>query len=499
MEFTTVQKLDKRKIADLLVIPFWKGSKGVEWAVKPDKTLAALIAPFLEIGDFKAKEGEVFCLYLNELPEKRLCLLGLGQKDKISTESLRKSYGSLTKYLLSKKLLELNLIIPHIPLLKHEELLTGMTEGLLLPNYVFDKLKHLTLKDADKITPLKKIALIEASHDDLAFVKRVQIVCESVYYARDLINDNADAVTPQYLAKCAQDIAKEQSHVKATIFDKARIEKEKLNLLLAVNRGSHLDPVFIILEYKGNPKSKEHLVLVGKGITYDTGGLNLKPTGFMETMKCDMSGAAACLAALQAAAQLHLKVNFTVVIPTTENGIDAKSFKPGDVYDSYAGITVEMTNSDAEGRLVLADGLAYAVRNLKPTVLMDIATLTGAIDIALGPEASGLMSTDDKLANALIKAGDSTFERVWRMPLYDDYKERLKSDIADFKSWNGRPGGSCVAATFLRQFVDEKIPWAHLDIAATAYVNEARKYIPKYATGVGVRLVLKYLEEMAGK
>ncbi len=322
------------------------------------------------------------------------------------------------------------------------------------------------------------------------------VISEGVYYARDLINSNADEVTPQYFANCARTIAKDYSHVKATILDKAHIQKEGLHLLMAVNRGSNLDPAFIILQYKGDPKSKEHVVMVGKGITYDTGGLNLKPTGSMETMKCDMSGAAACLGAILAVARLKMKVNFSIVIPSTENGIDANSFKPGDVYKSYAGKTVEMTNSDAEGRLVLADALAYAIKKMEPTQLIDIATLTGAIEVALGSEASGLMSTDDKLAEALMKAGETTFERLWRMPLYDEYKERLKSDIADLKSWNGRGAGANVAATFLRAFVDEKIPWAHIDIAGTAFLQEAKKYQPKYAIGVGVRLMLEYLESL---
>lgn len=494
MEFIAIANMDHRKKADALIIPFWKGSKGVEWAINADKALASLISPYLEIGDFKAKEGEVLCLYVNELPEKRLFLLGLGQKDKISTEILRRCYGGLTKTALSKKLTSFNIPIPHIKPFNREDLITGISEGLLLPNYVFDALKSEPAEESEKVSPIKKVSLIDASHDDLKIAQKTLVICQGVYFARDLINGNADDITPQYLVKCAQKIAKEHAHIKATIFDKARIEKEKLKLLLAVNRGSDHDPAFIILEYKGNPKSKEHVVLVGKGVTYDTGGLNLKPTGSMETMKCDMSGAAVCLGAIQSVAQLKLPVNFTIVIPTTENGIDAKSFKPGDVYQSYAGKTVEMTNSDAEGRLILADALAYAVKNLKPTALIDIATLTGAIDIALGPEATGLMSTDDKLAKSLIKAGDATYERVWRMPLYEEYKDKLKSDIADLKSWNGRPGGSCVAATFLRAFVDEKIPWAHLDIASTAYLSEPKKYIPKYGTGTGIRLIIKFLE-----
>lgn len=496
MEFSFSIQIEKRKKADLIAIPFWKVKRGLGWGVSSSSLFSSSVDVLLKSGDFKGKEGEVFYQYDDAIPEKRIILLGLGPKEKISMESLRRSYGCLTRFCLSRKFASLNLMIPHIEELNRGDLLSSIADGVLLPNYIFDQYKPVASGEGEKTLPLQKICWIGASQKDLDLLNKKLIISEGVYYARDLINGNADDVTPQYLSKCAQKIAKDHSHVKATLFDKARIQKEGLHLLLSVNRGSHLEPAFIILEYKGNPKSKEHVVMVGKGITYDTGGLNLKPTGGMETMKCDMSGAAACLGAMLAVARLKLKVNFSIVIPSTENGIDAMSFKPGDVYTSYAGKTVEMTNSDAEGRLVLADGLAYAAKRLNPTQLIDIATLTGAIDVALGSEASGLMSTNDKLANGLIKAGEATYERLWRMPLYEEYKERLKSEIADLKSWNGRGAGANVAATFLRAFVDEKIPWAHIDIAGTAYLPEAKKYQPKYGIGVGVRLMLEYLENL---
>lgn len=496
MEITAAASIDKRKKADLLVIPFWKSQKAPELCLKAGRFLNPQLSELIKMGDFKGKEGEISLLYDNETSEKRIVLLGLGDPGKISVESLRRSYGSLTRFCLAKKWTSINLALPLMNSLKPQESLRGIVEGLLLPNYLFDGLKQSVSEESEKSIPLQKVCLIGADQSGLDLANKILTLCESIYFARDLINGNADDITPQYLAKCARQIAKEQPHVKATIFDKARIEKEQLHLLLAVNRGSALDPVFIVLEYRGNPKSKEHLILVGKGITYDTGGLNIKVAG-METMKCDMSGAAACLGAMRAVARLKLKVNFSIVIPSTENCVDAKSFKPGDVYKSYAGKSVEMANSDAEGRLVLADALAYAVKNLKPTYLIDIATLTGAIEVALGSEASGLMSTDDQLAKALIEAGEATFERLWRMPLFDEYKERLNSEIADIKSWNGRSAASSVAATFLRSFVDEKIPWAHIDIAGTAYLTEAKKYLPKYGVGVGIRLIVQFLESIA--
>jgi leucyl aminopeptidase len=490
MECLFAADIEKRKNADALVLPLWKGKKQGEWAANCQFIVHSIPA-VLETGDFKGKEGETLILYVSGQPEKRVILLGLGEKDRLTVETLRRAYGSLVKACLAKHLHSLNVVIPHHTSLSESGFLKGMAEGLLLPNYAFEKYKSAAEEKEGSL--LTKVTFL-GCHGGHQEVVKTQAVCEAVYYARDLVNGNADEITPQYLAECAKQLGKEHEGLKVTVFDKKRIEKEKWDLLLAVNRGSALDPVVLILEYKGNPKSKDLTVLVGKGITYDTGGLNIKSSG-METMKCDMGGAATCLGVIKALCALKLKTNVIAIIPSTENGVDARSFKPGDVYSSYSGKTVEMTNSDAEGRLILADALAYAVEKWKPTRLIDFATLTGAMEISLGAEATGLMSTNEELAEALERAGEETFERVWRMPLFEEYKEKLKSDIADLKSWNGRSASSCVAATFLRQFVGNT-PWAHLDIASTAFLSEPKKYIPKYATGVGIRLMIEFLENL---
>lgn len=498
MHFTHLIQLDKRKRGDVLLLPYWKGKKGSIPAFHLKKKWPSLLDQILHSEDFKGKEGEVLLFYVDGEIEQRFCLVGLGDKEKVSREALRRSYGTATKLILSKRLKNINLVVPQVEGIEETVLVQSIAEGLLLPNYVFHRYKNRDPKEAEEPL-LQSIGWIGLSKGAFEIVSSTFKVCQAVNFARDLINGNADEVTPQYLAECAKEIAKKHPAVRTTIFDKKRLEKEKMALLLAVNRGASQDPVMIIMEYRGNPKSKDTTVFVGKGVTYDTGGLNLKPTGGMETMKCDMSGGAICMATILAVSELKLKVNLTVVIPSTENGIDAKSFKPGDVYSSYLGKTVEMTNSDAEGRLILADALSYAVKHLHPTRLIDMATLTGAMEISLGSEAAGLMATDDALAEKLLIAGEKTFERMWRMPLYEEYKERLKSDIADLKSWNGRSASSCVAATFLRSFVDEKIPWAHIDIAGTAFVAEAKKYLPKYATGYGVRLMVEFLRSLSEK
>jgi leucyl aminopeptidase len=342
---------------------------------------------------------------------------------------------------------------------------------------------------------IKAVALIGAAPEETTIFHKYTEIVKAVYFARDLVNGNADDVTPQYLAAAAQQLAKKHSRIKTTIFDKKRLIKERFGLLLAVNRGSLVDPALIVAEYRGAPKSSLHIVLIGKGVTYDTGGLNLKPTGSMETMKADMAGAAAVLGALSAIASLNLKVNVSVVVPSTENGIDSLSYKPGDVYEGYAGKSVEIGNTDAEGRLILADALAYAVKELKPTYLIDLATLTGAMDVALGSEYIGLFSNDDNLSRLLEDSSLSTYERVWRLPLVDEYRDSLKSDIADLRNIGGKGAGCIKGALFLEAFVD-KIAWAHLDIASVAYSLEAKKYLPKYGTGIGVRLLVDFLENL---
>lgn len=493
MEFSTTSSLKTRESADLLVIPFWKSDKQVLPAFDTD-TFKKILSEPLACHDFHGKEGEILLLYASGQPEKRLLLIGLGAQSDITVEKLRRAYANVTKLCHKKKWKTINLILPKGSSIAPSDMVTGISEGLLLSNYIFTSLKRHSIRDEEPVL-LEKATIIEGSKTDLAIATKSAIITESVNFVRDLVNGNADDVTPQHLVLVAKGLEKTCKHVKTTIFDRKRIEKEKMGLILAVNKGSHLDPAFIIIEYKGNPKSSDRTIIVGKGITYDTGGLLIKPRGSMETMKDDMAGGAAAMGVIHAVSSLNLKVNITAVVPTTENSIDSKSYKPGDVYIGYAGKSIEIVDTDAEGRLVLADALAYAVKNLKPSRIIDMATLTGAIMVALGEEASGLMSNNDVLADLLVRAGSETGERVWRMPLYEDYKDYLKSDIADMKNVGGRFGGAITAAMFLQEFVG-KIPWAHLDIAGTAYHTESKRYLPKYATGVGVRLILSLLESL---
>ncbi len=494
MNFTVAPRVDKRPAADVAVWPFYF-EKGQARAALEVASLQATAAAPLHLRDFKGKEGEILFLYMRDQPEKRLALLGLGAKEKVTTETLRRSYAALTKACHQRKIRTANLIVPDMQALSREAVLRGMVEGLLLTNYTFDKLKAHTVQDQPSVL-LQKICLVSADKSALPFVKKHAVVAEGVYMVRDLVNSNADEVTPRHLVQVAHKLVKSHPQIKVTHFDKARLTREKMGLLLAVGQASQHDPALIILEYQGLPKTraKEHTILVGKGITYDTGGLNLKSSG-METMKGDMAGAAVALATISVAAALKLPINLTAIVATAENCISAQSYKPGDVYAGYSGKTVEITNTDAEGRLVLADALSYAAKKLKPTRMIDIATLTGGVDVALGNEATGLMSNNDALADLLIRAGSETFERLWRLPLHDEYKDLLKSDVADMKNAAGRSASPITGGMFLKAFVEE-VPWAHLDIASTAFLSEAKRYHPKFATGVGVRLLIEFLENL---
>ncbi len=468
----------------LLVLPFWEG---LEAAADHCIWKELLDAP-LSSGDFKGKMGEKLVFYSKK---GRILLLGLGKKESVNAEVLRRAYSAAVRMAHSKKIKRIHLLFPETSM-KREAAIRGVAEGVFLTNYAFVHLKGDSLKDNPSVL-LDEAIFLGLDQDDHEALKKWYAIATGVYLVRELVNGNADDVTPEMLADTAKSLEKRSRNLKLTVLERKQIEKEKMGLLLAVNRGSCLDPYLIVLSYKGNPKSDDHVVLVGKGITYDTGGLSLKPTESMLGMKCDMAGAATVLGAVQTAAALNLKINVTAVVPTTENSIDANSYKIGDVYRAMNGKTVEVTNTDAEGRLVLADAMTYAVEHLKPTAIIDIASLTGAIVIALGEDVSGLFCNNDALAKDLLTASDGVGENLWRMPLVADYKEMLKSDIADMVNSAGRTGSSITAALFLQEFCGS-LPWAHLDVAGSCYPTKPKHYNTTKGTGFGLRLLVDFLE-----
>ncbi len=459
-----------QKGADLIIVPFWEGPKA-----------AAELAGFdFDLRDFKGKVGETLFLYEKG---ERILLLGLGKQEKASVEALRRAYAAAVRAAAPKKVKRIDLLFPKCK--QKEEFLRGVGEGLVLTNYSFTY-KTDSLKESP-IVLIEKVTFIGVEKSPA--LEKLQTIGMGVHFVRDLVNGNADDKIAQLLAATK----KLHPDVKTTLFNKKRLEEEKMGLILAVNRASSLDPYLIMAEYRGDPKSKAHIVLVGKGITYDTGGLSLKTSDGMLTMKCDMAGAATVLGAVKVAAELGLKVNVTALAPVTENCIGSKSFKLGDVYTSYSGKTVEINNTDAEGRLVLADTLSYAVKNLNPSCMIDLATLTGSCVIALGEEIAGLLTKDDDLGEELINSADRCDEPLCRFPYYEDYKEAFKSEIADLVNSGGREAGVIKAALFLQEFVGN-VPWAHLDIAGPAYQAKPKHYNPMKGTGYGLRLLVEFLE-----
>ncbi|MFH1075704.1 MAG: leucyl aminopeptidase [Pseudomonadota bacterium] len=483
--------LEDAKKGEVLALPIYEDQKNLLLEGDFKQAVESMIA----LGDIKGKKGEVVLVYPaggNSL--KRIAVVGLGKTKDVNCESIREAYSALARKLLSMKIAKAHLVMPILENMQPEDMAGAVAEGVFLTDYSFDKYKSYEKKE-EKYQPIESISFIGAMPKKAKdAVREKRVIADAVIATRDLQNDSADVVSPEYLADQAKAIAKIHG-LRCTLLGKKDIEKLGMGLLLAVNRGSAKEPRLIVLEYHGNPKSKDLTAVIGKGITFDSGGYNLKPTKFIETMREDMAGAAIALNVISAAAGLKLKTNLAAVVPATENMIGSNAYKPGDVYRSMSGKTVEIGNTDAEGRLILADAITYAVRKIKPTRIVDFATLTGAMTITLADILIGAMTNEDHLYEKIYEAGEATYERVWKLPIYDEFRDRLKSDIADMNNAGGREGGSIIAAAFLEKFV-EGIPWLHLDIAGVSWLEKDRHYIPKHGTGVGVRLMIEFLKRV---
>ncbi len=428
------------------------------------------------------EKGEVFPVFEGQ---KLVLFVGLGKADKLTLTDVR---IQVRKALLSSYLKRIK-NVEFIPHTKEEAVVKAIIEGVLIGAYTWDKYKS---KEKDDKTIKDKHVTI-AVESKRAYEQTVMI-CEGVKLARDLVNDNADLITSEYLEKVVRGLIKGHKNVSLEVLNKKQLKAKGLNLHLAVNQGSTKEPKLIIVKYAGGKKDEGYTAIVGKGMTFDTGGLNLKPTHHIETMKIDMSGAGAVCGILKNVLKLGLKKNLLLVLSVAENAIGSNAYKPGDVIVGYAGKSVEIGNTDAEGRLVLADAFSYVVKNYKPAKMIDIATLTGACVMALGFDYSGLFSNSDELAKELLASAQATDDRAWRLPIYPEIKEYIKSPIADLKNTSSiRGAGASTAAEFLHQFVNGTT-WAHLDIAGSAYVDSKNHfYYGHGATGAGVRLLTDYL------
>jgi len=431
---------------------------------------------------FSAANGEIFPLFINQI---LILVVGLGEDKKISKTSLRVSVKQAleSSYLSGVDVLN---IFPHA---KDDETICGVIEGVQIGTYKWQKYIHAK-KDKENLSTVIIACAPKKIYDDCCQI------ADGVNYVRDLVNDNSNVVHSTYIENEIKRLLRGKAGIHVDILGEKVLKKKGLNLLLAVNSASKYPPRLMIARYQGASKNSEWIAIVGKGITFDAGGLSLKPTGSIETMRCDMAGAAAVLGILKNVISLKIKKNIIFVIGIAENAIGSSAYKPGDVVKSYAGKTVEITNTDAEGRLVLADAISYVVKNFKPSKIVDLATLTGACPVALGNDYAGLMSNDDDFANSFLKSAEKTDDRLWRLPLYEELKTHLKSQYADMKS-TGMPrgiGSTISAAEFLHQFVGDTA-WVHLDIAGTAFADgQGRLYFNYGATGFGVRLLTHFLQ-----
>ena len=435
---------------------------------------------------FKGNTGEVYANITHV--EDKVLLLGLGEEDKITTESLRKALFKAGKELMKLKVESIDLSIPKFNNICYTKTVQAMVEGLLQSEYAFEK--YLTEKKTKPSVKDVYLDIIEDKKEEVKeIIKETENIIEGVFLARNLVNEPAMTMTPTILANTAKEEL-EKVGVKVEIYDKEKIEELEMGAFLAVSQGSNEEPKFIVMNYEGNPDSENRLALVGKGLMFDSGGYCLKPAKGMETMHGDMAGSASVIGAMKAIAKSGLKKNVVAVVAACENLISGHAYKPGDIIKSMSGKTIEVLNTDAEGRLTLADALWYTVKNLKVDKVIDIATLTGACVVALGNIATGAVTNDDGFMAEVKKASEIAGELVWELPNNDDYRELNKGTFADLKNTSGG-SGAITAGLFLEEFVDNT-PWVHLDIAGTSYLSSERGYLPKGATGVPTK-TLYYL------
>jgi len=449
------------------------------------KGLSARVRKVLTVEDFKGKEGEILKVPTVGLSSDYVYVAGLGKREKVSEDTYRRVCGSLVKRLKKDGIEEVLVITPRRGELGYE-LSKAITEGLLLGDYTFDKYKT---KKEEKKKKLKKAFIYRGDKEG---IKVGRIFAEAQNYARDLVNEPGNVINPVTLAEEAKRLA-EENGLDCRIYDEKEIQEMGMMALYSVGKGSATPPRFIHLTYKPRGRAKEKIVFVGKGLTFDSGGLNIKPGDYMRTMKMDKSGACAVLGIMKAVAKLKPKVEVHGIIAAAENMPDGNAYRPDDVIRAKNGKYIEIDNTDAEGRVTMADSLSYA-SELKPDKIIDMATLTGACMVALGEYTAGLFTNAPDFAEEFKELAKKTGERVWELPMDDErLRKKIKNTVADVLNTGGRYGGAITAAMFLEEFVDKGIKWIHLDIAGPAWSKEEYGYYTKGGTGFGVRTCLEYI------
>ena len=446
------------------------------------------------VKETKGKIGSISIVStLGIIPPKNILIVGLGPKNKLSTDVLRNVSGKIAQKIRSMGLPEFSIIVPSGFPIDSNSSISAIVEGSILSMYSFDTYK----KEKSEKSPNLSI-LVSNSQNAQKIISKAEIVSQGVIYARSIANLPPNDCSPLRLASFANAVAT-KNRLKCKIISKDELRKKGFGGISAVGQGSKNEPKLIILEYNKGKRNDKPVVLVGKAVTFDTGGISLKPGDKMDEMKFDKCGGCTVLGIMKAVSELKLSINVVGIIPSVENMPGSESYRPGDIVRLYSGKTAEILNTDAEGRLILADALSYGIKQYSPKSVIDFATLTGACIVALGNNVAALVSNNQRLSEKIKKSSEKTSEEIWQLPINDDYMDMIKSNVADMRNIGmGRSAGTITAAAFLANAVDD-VPWAHLDIAGTAWTQDASKkksYNPKGATGFGVRLIIDYLSTL---
>ena len=474
-----------------LVVPVFAAGAVDGAAAEVDTLLGGAIADILAGGEISGKANETSLVHAKDAPFKRVLVVGLGDRDKFNASALAKYAGTAVRYLGKRGIASLAIALPAG--VEAAQAASFVAEGAIAGTV--DTTIYRTEPDKPVVTD--SVTILAGAYDRAAVnagVQRGTVIGEAVNAARRMALTPANDMTPTHLAARAKELGKDAG-LEVDVLDEKRMEALGMGSLLGVSRGSDEPATLSVITYKGDPSSTETLALVGKGLTFDSGGISIKPAENMHEMKYDMSGGAGVIAAMWAIGKLRPKVNVIGLVPSSENLPGHRAMKPGDILKAMNGKTIEVINTDAEGRLILADALCYA-RKLGATKIVDAATLTGACVVALGHAASGTMSNDDAFVERFLNVVAQCGERYWRMPLYADYEQAVKSDIADLKNSAGRAAGAETAGAFLKAFVGDT-PWIHLDVAGTAYLDSESSFMAKGPTGTPVRAFVTLVEDLA--
>ena len=487
MEINVVRGDPVTSRVDAVIISIFEDMQRTESLMRVDSALGGAISILINDGEIKGKMKDITLVHtMGKIEPKKVVIAGLGKRDQLNVDKLREVIAEACRMLRKTGCTKIAIVAHDTDILDPEQEAQAIAEGCILGLYQFRR--HIT-KDPE-YGEVQELLIIEHDGSNVASLergcRRGKIIAEAANMARDMANEPANKMTPSDMARIAKDIA-DNNGLEITILDRDRMRELGMGGLLGVSQGSAEPPKFIVLNYKGD--GNKNIGLIGKGLTFDSGGISIKPSENMGEMKGDMSGGAAVIAAMDAIAKLKPAINVTAIIPATENLPSGTALKPGDVIKAMNGKTIEVVNTDAEGRLILADALSYA-NTLGISRVIDVATLTGACMVALGTICTGVFGNNQDFIDTVLKASAESGEKFWQMPMFEEYKEQNKSDVADIKNSGGRYGGAITAAQFLAEFVGDT-PWVHLDIAGTMRIDKDQGYYVKGATGVPVRTLVE--------